>query len=106
MIDEKNLVSTMIEQHRTLQREVGQIKEILENSEIDAEKIFQGLEQFKKDLVEHLKLENEVFYTELLKQMKAKGQDTTKTEQFVAEIESFFYRGKVPLVRMKIIKQN
>ncbi len=46
-----------------------------------------GLEQFKKDLVEHLTLENETFYPELLKDMQAKGQDTAKTEQFVAEMK-------------------
>jgi len=87
MLDKKNLVSTMIQQHRTLQKEVGSVLEILK-TDVDTEKISQGLEQFKKDLIEHLKLENDVFYAELLKEMKSKGQDTTKTEQFIAEMKN------------------
>ena len=86
-MDKKNIISTMIEQHRTLQKEVGAVIELLQGEKIEAEKIAQGLEQFKKDLVEHLELENETFYPELLKEMKVKGQDTTKTEQFVAEMK-------------------
>jgi len=77
----------MIEQHRTLQQGIGLIIEILKSSQINTEKILQGLEQFKKDLNKHLKLENEVFYVELLKEMKNKEQDTTRTEQFINEMD-------------------
>jgi len=87
MLDKKNIVTTMISQHRTLQKEVGAVAEILGTDEVNANKISDGLEQFKKDLVEHLELENNVFYAELLKEMKAKGQDTTKTELFIAEMK-------------------
>ncbi len=85
-MDKQNIVSTMIKQHRVLQKEVGLVMEIIREDKIDAEKIIQGLKQFKKDLAEHLELENEVFYAELLKEMKAKGQDTEKTEMFIDEM--------------------
>lgn len=87
MLDKKNIVSTMISQHRTLQKEVGAVSAILDSGEINTKKISDGLEQFKKDLVEHLELENNVFYAELLTEMKKKGQDTSKTEQFIAEMK-------------------
>lgn len=83
----KTIITTMVGQHRTLQKELGTIAEILEDNKIDVAKIVQGLEQFKKDLVEHLELENGTFYPELLEEMKAKEQDTTKTEQFIAEMK-------------------
>jgi regulator of sigma D len=86
-MDEKNIVSTMVAQHRTLQKEVGLVVEILENDPVDVQKIVEALKQFKKDLVEHLELENNTFYAELLKQMKAKDQNTDKTEQFIAEMD-------------------
>lgn len=87
MLDKKNLVSTLITQHRTLQKEVGAVAEILESASIDSQKIVDGLSQFSKDLAEHLKTENEVFYVELLKNMKAKGQNTSKTEEFINEMK-------------------
>lgn len=86
-MDKQNIVSTMIKQHRTLQKEVGEIAEILKSDPVDVEKIVNGLEQFKTDLVEHLELENNVFYVELSEKMKAKGQNTTKTEEFIVEMK-------------------
>ncbi len=86
-MDKKNIISTLIEQHRTLQGEVGGVIKIFKNDPIDAQMIMKGLAQFKKDLIEHLKLENEVFYKKLLEEMENKGQDTTKTEQFIAEMK-------------------
>ena len=86
-MEKENIVTTMIRQHRELQKEVGVVVEILKKQPVDASGIAKGLEQFKKDLVEHLSLENDVFYVELLEKMKAKGQDATKTEQFIAEMK-------------------
>lgn len=82
MLDKKNLVSTMVSQHRTLQKDLGSESEMS-----DAGELYQGLEKFTKDLTEHLELENGTFYPELLKGMKEKGQDTSKTEEFVAKMK-------------------
>ena len=83
--EKKEIVSTMISQHRVLQ---GEVASILDKEKKDSEEISQELEKFKNDLTEHLKLENEVFYVELLKDMKSQGFNTTKTEEFIAEMES------------------
>jgi len=86
MINKKTLVSEMISQHRNLQKEVESVGKLLEVKSIDSGEIVKGLAQFRIDLMEHLGLENEYFYVELLKNMKDKGQDTSKTEQFIAEM--------------------
>ena len=83
----KNIILAMVEQHRGLQKRVGVVLQELQENSIDIAKISQGLKQFNQDLAEHLKLENEVFYINLLKDMKNSGQDITQTEQFIAEME-------------------
>lgn len=88
MVDKKNIVSTMVEQHRNLLKEVTTLSDLLKSNETpSAEEILKGLNQFQQDLAKHLKLENGVFYVELLKDMKAKGQDTIKTQQFIDEMK-------------------
>jgi regulator of sigma D len=84
----ENLVTTMIQQHRGLQADVGAIVALYNgNDDVKAEAIFDGVNKFKTDLVEHLKLENESFYVELLEKMKQAKQDTAKTETFIAEMK-------------------
>lgn len=76
----------MLEHHRNLEKELGKIAEILGGDTIDFGQIANSLKQFAKDLLEHLKFEDEIFYTELIKDMREKGQDTSKTEEFIAEM--------------------
>ncbi|MBT4349353.1 hemerythrin domain-containing protein [bacterium] len=84
----ENLVTTMIQQHRGLQADVEIILSLYNgNDHVKAEQILASLNKFKEDLVEHLKLENEIFYVELLDKMKKAKQDTTKTELFIAEMK-------------------
>ena len=84
----KNIVSTLIEQHKVLKQEITMVLDIASQGNPDFEKIIQGLEKFKQDLVEHLDLENNVFYVQLLKKMKANSQNTDQTEQFIAEMKN------------------
>jgi hemerythrin-like domain-containing protein len=83
----KNIVSILIMQHRGLQKDLGSIENILKKGDIDVPTIVTQLKQFTVDLKEHIELENNVFYVELIKQMKDRGQDTAKTEQFIAEMK-------------------
>lgn len=87
MLDKETIVTTMIKQHRDLQKEVRSLAEVSEKEEVDFEQINKGLKQFEKDLAKHLKLEDEVFYPELLKDMKQNGIDTANTEQFILEMK-------------------
>jgi regulator of sigma D len=84
---EKNIVLTLISQHRVLQKELGGVAEELKMENPSGNKIKKLLDIFAKDLMAHLELENNTFYKELLKKMKEKGQDTTKTEQFIGEMD-------------------
>jgi regulator of sigma D len=82
------IISTLIKQHRALQAEVGEILACYQLAKPEAaEKINAGLKKFTQELVGHLKLENEVFYVQLLAKMKQAGQDTSKTELFIAEMK-------------------
>jgi regulator of sigma D len=87
MTETKNIVSIMIEQHRGLQKELGSVADLLESEKPDSVEIDKSLKQFAKDLAVHLELENNVFYVRLLEKMKAKNQDTAKTEQFIVEMK-------------------
>ena len=83
-----DIVSILIKQHRTLQEEVASIIDCYKLNRSEAsQKISEGLGRFSKELVGHLKLENEVFYVELLNKMKQAGQNTDSTELFIAEMK-------------------
>ncbi len=86
--EKKELVKTMIAQHRELQNNVK--TGLARSADADSKKaseIRTCLDKFTKNLLEHLNLENNTFYVELLKNMKSKDQDTAKTEQFIAEMK-------------------
>ena len=82
----ENLVSVMIKQHRELQKDLATAKSLSVATEMDTKEIFFQLELFKHNLIEHLKLENGTFYSDLIRKMKEKGVDTTKTELFINEM--------------------
>ena len=85
-MDNKQMIETMISQHRNLLTDLSPIIEMVNNNSLDGEKITTGLKKFHTDLYEHLKLENETFTVELLKAMQTKGQVTTKTEEFISQM--------------------
>lgn len=85
-MDSVSLVATLVSQHRKLQGDLGGVAKILETEVVDNQKVVDGLGLFAKDLEEHLNLENGIFYVELIKKMKEKGVDSSKTEQFIAEM--------------------
>jgi hypothetical protein len=86
MVENQNLVSVMIAQHRVLQKDLGAVLVLADDGKEKCDAVDILLKQFHNDLVVHLELENNTFYKELLQKMKAKNQDTTKTEQFIAEM--------------------
>ena len=86
-MDTENLISTLIKQHRELQKKIGLVLDFSLKIDYDAAKILQALAAFKNNLGEHLKLENDIFYVELIKKMKAKNLDIAKTELFIKEMD-------------------
>jgi regulator of sigma D len=81
-----NIVSQMIDQHRNLKKVISNVVELSKEDNKEGE-ILQGLNEFKALIVKHLKLENEGFYDELIKQMEKGGQDITKTKTFIDEMK-------------------
>jgi len=92
-MDQRNFISTLISQHLSLRASLKIADEDARLSDQSKnEEIFSSLVKFKNDLLEHLKLENEILYPDLLKKMRARNQDTTNTEKFIAEMDDI---GKV-----------
>lgn len=87
MLNKKNIISTMIDQHRLLQKEVKSISDILTNDSVDTITVNIILSEFKKNLEIHLTLENNVFYVELFKEMESKGQNTSDTKDFIDQMK-------------------
>ena len=56
-------------------------------NDYEAKEIHLLLEKFAEDLTQHLHLENDIFYVELLKKMKERGQNTEKTELFITSMK-------------------
>lgn len=76
----------MLAQHRDLQKDLNQVAQQLKIIQVDANKIDQLLLIFKKDLNEHLNLENNIFYPKLLDQMREGQKPTADTEEFISEM--------------------
>ncbi|GBE17038.1 hypothetical protein BMS3Abin15_00872 [bacterium BMS3Abin15] len=87
--EKKELISTLINQRNNLREELGFIyNQVTKNNSYSAEEILKRLGKFSQDLTEHVDLENEVLYVELLKNMKVKGEDTAMTEGFIGEMKN------------------
>lgn len=99
----ENIVEEMISQHRTLQKDLGGALDLVKNEEPDFVQIDADLKKFIKDLEEHLKLENDIFYPSLLKKMKEKDVDTSKTEDFINQMKEI---GTVVMIFLGKYKSN
>lgn len=88
----EDIIQKMIDQHRALQQNLGSASDLAKQDKPDKNGIVAALEEFKKNLLEHLKLENGEFYPDLLKKMEARNMDTLKTKAFIAEMDEI---GKV-----------
>ncbi|NQU83614.1 MAG: hypothetical protein HQ536_02790 [Parcubacteria group bacterium] len=83
----KNIVDTLIEQHKILQNELDVILDLcVDTRSEDCKEIFSTLKKLEIDLVNHLKLENETFYVQLLEKMEQKGLNTQDTVKFRDEM--------------------
>jgi len=91
--DKKQLIDNLISQHRTLQADLGAVVEKIKggSSGVGVE-VVALFDKFKKDLGEHLELENGTFYPDYLEIKKQKGEDITDTQKFIDEMSSI---GKV-----------
>ena len=81
-----NIIEVMVAQHRVLQKDLGTALELSKEQITNFSVINDGLLKFSIDLPEHLQLENDIFYPELLNRMKNKGVDTSKTQEFINQM--------------------
>ena len=62
-----NIIEVMVAQHRVLQKDLGTALELSKEQITNFSVINDGLLKFSIDLPEHLQLENDIFYPELLR---------------------------------------
>jgi regulator of sigma D len=84
MINPQELISTLKSQHRTLQADLALVLKDVSP--------LPDLIKFKNDLLEHLKLENEVFYPDYIDKKTKRGEDVVKTKEFIRQMDDI---GKV-----------
>jgi len=86
MVNKKEIVTKLLGQHRKLETDLITIQEKIGIETIDAQFVSSNLVKFHKDLLEHLTLENDVFYKELLLEMENSGIDTSNTKEFIKQM--------------------
>ena len=87
------LIAELKKQHQQLNKDLTLALAYTDKEiEKDGKNIFKELEKFKKDLTEHLNLENGTFYPSYLEKKSARGEDLESTKKFIKEMEDI---GKV-----------
>lgn len=84
---DENIIDVLISQHNELRRETAGIKAESQKDAPNFSAILVNLEEFKKSLVAHLNLENNVFYPKLLQKLESRGFDTRETRKFIDEMK-------------------
>ncbi len=83
----KNLINILKNQHNHLRKEMKELKEESEKSSPNFPILFKILNDFSYFLAEHLNLENNVFYPELIEKFKMKGHEIYGIEKFINEMK-------------------
>ena len=82
------LLDTLHNQHNQLRGELGIMAEIIKKKNgFDAKLILSQLKKFKKDLHAHWKLENNIFYVQLIEKMEKKKMNTERTINFIGQMK-------------------
>ena len=84
----QELIATLKNQHRILQSDLLRaVNHLVPPVDvIKAKDIVGDLEKFQKDLVEHLELENGVFYPDYLDRKVKRGEDVESLKKFIDEM--------------------
>lgn len=88
----KNVISEMIKQHEELKSDIVSVMDSVRQDNPNFTKAVADLVKFSNDLKIHVESENKLFYDELLREIKTAGQNTSGTEEFIAEMTNI---GKV-----------
>ena len=83
----KQLLKELLAQHAELRKILLEITGDSTHPAPTAVQLFDLLSLFKTKLIEHLALEDNVFYPEIFKILKARGVETEKTEVFAAQMK-------------------
>lgn len=82
-----NIIEILLSQHKILIKKMADLKEEAEKPQFSSDVLNRLLADFKNILIEHINLENNVFYPELFKQMKNRGMDIVNAMEFVNKMK-------------------
>lgn len=87
-MEPQDLITMLKSQHKAL---VADLALVLENSEDETtarkNDLVSNLENFKKNLLAHVKVEKDVFYPDYLEKKSRRGDDVSKTKEFIQEMD-------------------
>ncbi len=84
---QENLVAILKEQHAVLKKEMINLKKEAEKETPDIMTIAGFLNNFKNSLLEHLALEDNVFYPQLIDKFKKQNLNTDSIAVFIEEMK-------------------
>ena len=79
------MIEMMKKQHDNLQEDLLVVQKEINLTDFNI-KIAESLAKFKSDLLGHLAIEDNQFYPSYLERLKKQGEDTSKTELFISEM--------------------
>ena len=84
---DSNLIDKFISEHNSLKKLLGKIKSEAVINSPDFTFIFGSLKKFKKNLKEHVDLENDSLYSPLLEKYKGKPSEIEYIEKFISDMD-------------------
>jgi len=83
----QDLIKNLIAQHRQLQQDLILVMNDIDDKKNCSERIVANLQKFRQQLIDHLKLEDDVFYMKYIEIKKMRGEDLSSTYSFIQEIK-------------------
>ncbi len=83
-----NIVDILIAQHNQLRKDMSSLKKESESKSPDIDSIIRVIEEFQSHLREHINLENNIFYPQLLEKMRKNNMDLTSIQVFIDEMKA------------------
>ena len=87
MEEQNDIVTRLVDQHCLLQKDLKQVSIELKKKKPDTNKIIEYFDIFLLDLSNHLALENEIFYKDLIKKMQIRGMDIVSIKVFISKMK-------------------
>jgi len=83
----ENVLDVLIRQHKEIMNTANNIINLTKNITGNSANILSALRKMSAQIVEHIQIEDTLFYPQLLESMKKRGVDTTKIKIFIKDMD-------------------